>query len=375
MQDKILNIVAFDNPYPPNYGGVIDVYYKIKALYEIGFDIHLHCFVKEVPKECIELQLITASVNFYKTEVKWYHLFSSLPISVISRAQKELVDNLVKIDAPILFEGLKTTCLYNDVRLKAKSKYLRYHNIEHNYYKGLALSETNLVKKFLFWIESNRYKKYENTVLGGFKSVLTLSNADDYHVNTIFGNSVLVPVFHGNSSVDECLSEFGEFTLFHGDLKTSDNLKSAFFVIEIFKKIKNRKLVIASSSGKEIITKKIEHLQNIQFIELQTNEQLKELFTNAHICISWSFQKSGTKLKLINTLFQSRHNVINQNITDSQEVIGLCHIVASSSELVETINRLMEMPYAQKELIRRKKVLIEKLNDFQNAKKLVEVID
>lgn len=40
--DKHLNIVAFDNPYPPTYGGVIDVYYKLKSLAETGLKIHLH---------------------------------------------------------------------------------------------------------------------------------------------------------------------------------------------------------------------------------------------------------------------------------------------------------------------------------------------
>ena len=31
-------------PYPPNYGGVIDVFYKIKSLHAIGIKIILHCF-------------------------------------------------------------------------------------------------------------------------------------------------------------------------------------------------------------------------------------------------------------------------------------------------------------------------------------------
>ena len=32
MNLKNINIVSFDIPYPPNYGGIIDVFYKIKAL-------------------------------------------------------------------------------------------------------------------------------------------------------------------------------------------------------------------------------------------------------------------------------------------------------------------------------------------------------
>ena len=33
FKDKEVHIVSFDVPYPPNYGGVIDVFYKIKTLF------------------------------------------------------------------------------------------------------------------------------------------------------------------------------------------------------------------------------------------------------------------------------------------------------------------------------------------------------
>ena len=42
--NKHLHIVSFDVPYPPDYGGAIDVYYKLKALHEEGIKIYLHCF-------------------------------------------------------------------------------------------------------------------------------------------------------------------------------------------------------------------------------------------------------------------------------------------------------------------------------------------
>ena len=42
--DYHLHVVAFDVPYPANYGGVIDVFYRIKALVEAGIKVHLHCF-------------------------------------------------------------------------------------------------------------------------------------------------------------------------------------------------------------------------------------------------------------------------------------------------------------------------------------------
>ena len=47
--DKYLNIVSFNIPYPANYGGVIDVYYKLEALRACGVKLILHCFEYERP--------------------------------------------------------------------------------------------------------------------------------------------------------------------------------------------------------------------------------------------------------------------------------------------------------------------------------------
>ena len=44
LAEKHLHIVCLDVPYPVDYGGVFDLFYKIKALSEAGVKIHLHCF-------------------------------------------------------------------------------------------------------------------------------------------------------------------------------------------------------------------------------------------------------------------------------------------------------------------------------------------
>ena len=103
--DKHLHIVSFDIPYPANYGGVIDVFFRIKALSERGVKIHLHCF--EYGREHSEyLESFCYSVNYYKRDTKLTKIFSSLPYIVCSRNSEELLNNLKKDDYPILLEGL-----------------------------------------------------------------------------------------------------------------------------------------------------------------------------------------------------------------------------------------------------------------------------
>lgn len=372
MQDKQINIVAFDNPYPPNYGGVIDVYFKLKALYEIGYKIHLHCFVNEIPENQEELQQVTSSLFFYKSKPKWYHLLSKMPLSVISRSNPDLVKNLLENDFPILFEGLKTTCLVNDFRLKDRKKLLRYHNIEHLYYKGIAKSESNLFRKILFYKEAKKYKKYE-VETKHFDKVLTLSHFETDYVESNYNNAAFIPVFHGNSEVKN-LSEFGDYTLFHGDLSTSDNRKSMLFLIDVFKDLPNHKLVIASTDYEDFVSKHISNQTNISYKKIEDFEDLKLVLENAHISISWSFQKSGTKLKLINSLFNSRFSIINENISDDDEVISMCELVRSREEVADKIKELTTTPFTKDNYNIRKQILENRLNDVKNATILSKII-
>ena len=68
---KELHIISFNYPYPPSYGGIIDVYYKIKALSDLGIKIHLHCFVDKIPVNIDpEVEESTESVFFYEKKMQ-----------------------------------------------------------------------------------------------------------------------------------------------------------------------------------------------------------------------------------------------------------------------------------------------------------------
>ena len=60
-----LNIVSFDVPYTPNYGGAIDVYYKLKALNKLGVKIILHTY-EYGRGEQKELEKYCANIFYYK---------------------------------------------------------------------------------------------------------------------------------------------------------------------------------------------------------------------------------------------------------------------------------------------------------------------
>jgi len=365
MQNKPLHIVAFDNPFPANYGGAIDVFYKIKVLYELGFDIYLHCFVTSNNKVAPELKKLTKAVYLYQKNRNPFFLFSSFPFSVKSRFQKDLLTNIKTVDAPILFEGLQSTMVLHNQDFGSRKLFLRLHNLENQYYTGLASSETNWLKKRLYQLEAKKYQHYLE-ILNRFETVFTLSILETETVNKLANNAQYIPVFHGNSTLKD-KSEFGSYAFYHGDLRLADNKKAASFLIECFKEISDYSLIIASNNGKNYIENQIKNTPNISFVTIDNDLHLAQLLHDAQINVMLSFQQSGTKLKLVNALFNSRFCLINKNMVDDERLLSLCEIATSKTEFITKINTLKTKPFRHTNRI---DVLLDVLNDAENAKKI-----
>ena len=156
-----LHIISFDVPFPPNYGGVIDVFYKIKHLHKLGVNIILHCYQYGRP-ESDELYKYCAEVYYYPRQNNIKNLISKKPYIVTSRNSNSLVSNLLKDNHPILFEGLHTTYPLTLKLFNNRKTLIRTHNIEHLYYSGLKQSASKISDKIFFSLESKKLQKYEN---------------------------------------------------------------------------------------------------------------------------------------------------------------------------------------------------------------------
>jgi hypothetical protein len=146
---KHLHIISFDVPYPADYGGVVDVFFKIKSLASSGVKIILHCYEygrgrpKELEKYCSE-------IFYYSRKLNVYGLAKGYPYIVSSRNQSKLLKRLVQDDYPILFEGLHSCFFLSHPQLQSRNKTVRTHNVEHNYYYALGNSVDSLIKKKYF---------------------------------------------------------------------------------------------------------------------------------------------------------------------------------------------------------------------------------
>jgi hypothetical protein len=278
---------------------------------------------------------------------------------------------LKKVDAPILFEGLHSTWALRKKIFKDRRLFVRTHNIEHRYYRQLAQNEPNLLKKLYYLVESSRLSNYEK-VLKHCDHIFSISKEETTYFNKTFGDKVTyLPPFHSNEKLHE-LSKKGYFALFHGNLSVYDNLKAAYFIIDIFKTLPYP-LVLAGDSADKKLMQKVDQYKNISFISIPDNEKLLELFHRAHINVLYSHIDSGVKLKLINALFQSRFVLANYKTTKGSGLDSLCVTANNRKDIINQVIRLFDREFSENELALRRE-LLGKFDNRTNAEKLLEFI-
>ena len=148
-----VHLISFDIPYPANYGGAIDVFYKLISLRNAGVDVTLHCFHKPGRRPQPLLGELCDHVYYYERRVGWQSNLSLLPYNVMSRRSSLLVSHLLEDSDPIIFEALSTTACMNDHRLDSRVKLFRECNIEHDYFNGLAQAEQSVRRRMFYRLE------------------------------------------------------------------------------------------------------------------------------------------------------------------------------------------------------------------------------
>ena len=371
MEQKHLHIISFDVPYPANYGGVIDVYYKIKALHAQGVKIHLHCF-EYGRAEALGLESICEKVYYYKRKMNKQLLLNTLPFVVVTRSSEKLMENLLRDEHPILFEGLHSCFHANDERLKRRVKIIRTHNIEHEYYKNLQKVERSFFKRSYFGMEARKLENFEK-VLNKANYVAAISPSDAKQLSERYKNVHYIPAFHPNEEI-KIKEGKGEFCLYHGNLEVGENNEAALYLVNnVFSKIKIP-LVIAGKNPSAVLKAAISGYSHIQLKANINTQEIDELIKNAQINVLPTFQATGIKLKLLAALFTGRSCIVNSPMVINTGLEKLCSIQDSAEGMTKEISRLFEIPFDMKEKQDREKILLENFSNLTNVKKLITLI-
>lgn len=368
---QALQLVAFNIPYPPDYGGVIDIFYKIKTLHELEVNVYLHCFEYNRP-QAAELEKYCAKVYYYPRKMGVRYQLSLKPYIVTTRVNNQLLNNLSANKAPILFEGLHTCVYLNHPLLKGHVKLVRTHNIEHEYYNHLYHSEKDIYKRIYYRLEAWKLKRFEG-ILKEASHLLCISPYDYAYFNEMHGHSHLIPAFHPFSNINSKLGK-GNYVLFHGNLSVGENIQSVTFLLDKVAGKINIPLIIAGKDPSVSLMQKASLNQNVHVIANPNQQEMESQIENAHISLIPTFQDTGIKLKLLASLFSGRFCIANSPMIDNTGLEHLCHRADTSEEMIEAVNRLLQLDFTDEEIERRKVVLKNGFSNRGNAMKIIELI-
>ncbi|MEP6595831.1 MAG: glycosyltransferase [Ginsengibacter sp.] len=370
---KHLHIVCLDVPFPVDYGGVFDLFYKITALHQQGIKIHLHCFdygrgeQDELNKYCTEV--------FYYKRMRGLKGFSlRLPYIVSSRRNDNLLTNLLRNNYPVLLEGIHCTYYLDKNKLRGKKVFVRLHNVEFEYYKQLAKSEISFFRKIYFLLESRLLKRYEENISSKATFIaVTLKDIEVYKKEFKATEIKYLPVFLPYTSINSKEGK-GNYCLYHGNLGVAENEKAATWLLKnVFNEL-SISLIIAGKNPSKKLSWLARQNTNVSLIANPSEKEMNELINKAQINILPSFNSTGIKIKLLNAIFNGRHCIVNAASVAEPGLEEVCCIAGDSNSFKKNIVSLFDRLFTNEDIAIRKRLLLQLYNNELNARQLIQWI-
>lgn len=371
--EKHLHIVSFDIPFPANYGGVIDVFYRIKYLSECGVKIHLHCYEYDRnhchPKELDDLCF---SVDYYDRTEGLTKMLSRFPYIANTRCSKQLVDNLAKDTYPIFLEGLHCCMLLNEPRLKGRQMYVRMHNVEHDYYSGLSKVETSLLKKLYLKLEVPRLRRFE-AVLSEASGIFAITPKDMEYFSARYRNVHLLPPSLGHDKVCSKAGS-GTYVLFHGQLSVPENYDAVKYLAKEVFAHTSLMLKVAGLNPPKHLERLLSNYTNIELIKNPSDDEMTSLVRNAHVNLLLTKQSTGLKLKLLNSLFNGRFCVVNETMVEGTNLESLCMVFDNTLDLVAKLEDLFMLDFTAEDVKKRELFFQKYYSNIDSGRTIVKNI-
>lgn len=368
MSERQLHIVTHDVPWPTDYGGVVDLFYKLKALHQQGVRIKLHCFTQGRPPQD-ELNNYCESVHYYQRKKGFGSFSFRLPYMVNSRKDKDLIANLQKDDHPILLDGIH--CTYYFDQLQNRKVIVRLHNAEFEYYRQLAKNEHIIFKKIYFLFESRLLKRYERSIAGN-ATLLAVSEKDVelYQKNFAVKDIHHLPVFLPYTlSIGK--EGKGSYCLYQGNLSVNENEEAAIWLMKAVFTGSDIPLVIAGKNPSHRLQQLAHMYKNTCIVADPSQKEMQDMIAKAHVHILPSFNNTGIKLKLLNALFNGRFCLVNKAAVEGTCLADYCQVAETAAEFQQKVKELYNRQFSDEETQLRQGLLQREYNNEANARKLM----
>jgi hypothetical protein len=362
---KSLHLVSFDIPWPANYGGVIDVYHKARWLKHSGWNVKLHCF-EYGRKPSAHLLEVADEVHYYPRHLNIRRVLGRLPFIVSSRDHKEVLHHLQADHLPVLLEGLHCTYFLPELSIESERRIIvRAHNIEHDYYQLLSQVERKKFHRYYLRQEADKLQRYEEVVRNA-GWIAAISEKDQAYFKAHYGHSFLLRPFHAFDKVDIRKGK-GDYCLYHGNLAVAENHTIARWLIEDVQPLCNARFIIAGQKPSRDLIRLAKANPKVELVVDPNFETLDKLVSEAQIHVLPASQESGTKLKLLHSLFRGRFIIGNRKMINDSALDGYCIIAESANEFAAEIDKYFSINFTDSD-IRQRELMLDEV--FSNSKQM-----
>ena len=306
--------------YPPNTGGRIGVFKRLEQLYSKGNEIYLFYpydsdsdlqAERELKKYCKEVFAYKRKKSF-RTLLKLLRYPYTIASRDIKELQRDIADCIEKNNIEIINVDFPHMCvnLFGIVKNYAVPIVLNQHNIEWEFYREVAHSNKNILKKFLYFTDSFRLKRYEERLSKkiNFSGITFVSDLDMQYYAQWIGKKEKLRLIPVGADIPSCGNEYTKkssekIIIFAGKMSAAPNEDAVvWFVYKILP------LVLAEFPdlkfyivGKDP-TKSVLKLANRNVVVTGMVESLDEYYKTADLVVLPLRHGEGVKVKLLEAM-------------------------------------------------------------------------
>jgi uncharacterized iron-regulated protein len=162
--------------------------------------------------------------------------------------------------------------------------------------------------------------------------------------------------------------------LYHGNIEVPENeFAATFLVTKVFDGL-DIPLIVAGMNPRKKFIKLAESRSNIMEIANPDDEKMFDLIRNAQVNILVTFQATGLKLKLLNTLYNGRFCLVNESMIKGTSLESLCETANTAEELRAKLKDLFTKEFTVNEISRREDYLKERYDNVVNGQNMIGLI-
>lgn len=308
--ERIL-LVANDFPYPPTHGAAIDMWWRIKTLKKLGYQVDIVATVKSMPPEedIQALQAEVAQLFIVQRQRGLKSAMSALPFQVQSRAALRTVALSNEYKA-VVMEAEHVASILQNPTLRAQNRILRLHNDEVRFFQELSKSSKSIVRKAFYQSEAAKFRVLSRKIMSKCDALWFISDYErKQHLKrhpADYKKAFFVPP-RVDRNVMRRQSLEGCRVLFIGTLAFANNSSAVEWYVskvhQLLCDVPGYNFVIAGNTvgeNTEGLKRLVAPYNNITLIE--NPKEIESLYKSSAVFVNPVLRGAGLKIKTIDAI-------------------------------------------------------------------------